>query len=201
MESLTKILLGLLFSISTSFNSFALKENVNANFTRTEIDDTQDTSSILEQYVGCWYPDVLGWHGEICITFDGNKLYLKMTTDEGDKIFEDVEVNESEHSIHWTYREQSYARWYIGRWKETNRNEILVDSNCIYASCGVPTEIYNIGVEASHSVKEWRYMAVVVNDELVVSYGYKWDFLSPANELVFMKLERYMSAFTYRMRN
>ena len=159
---LTLHLLGSLIAINSSITTFAQSENVNAIFNRNETDNTIDSASLLQQYVGCWYPDKLGWHGEIYITSDGNKLYLKMITDEGDMKFDEVEVNESEHSIHWAYSEESYAHWYIGKWGETNRNEILVDINHVYASCGVPTEVYSIGVEANHSVKEWKYMAVIV---------------------------------------
>ena len=160
-----------------------------------------DTSSVLQQFVGCWHPNKPGWHGDISITTDGSKLYLTMTTDEGDKRFVEVKVNESEPSIKWSYSEKSDALWYIGRWSETNRDEILVDVNHIHASCGVPTEVYQKGVEANHSVKEWKYMAVLVNGELIINYGYKWNFLAPSNETVFMKSERYMSAFIYRKNN
>jgi len=124
-----------------------------------------------------------------------------MSTDEGNKRFEEVKINESESSIEWSYKDESDALWYIGKWGETNRDEILMDINHINASCGVPTEVYRIGAEANHSVKEWKYMAVMINDELVISYGYKWDFLTPSNEKVFMKSNRFMSAFIYRKKN
>lgn len=168
---------------------------------QSETNKNSDSSSVFQKYVGCWHPDKSGWHGDITISTDGSKLYLTMSTDEGCMRFEDVTVNESEPSIEWSYREESDALWYIGKWSETNRDEIIVDINHIHASCGVPTEIYRIGVEANHSVIEWKYMAIMVNDELVINYGYKWDFLTPSNETVFMKSKRYMSAFTYRKDN
>ena len=171
------------------------------SFAQPEAGNDSDSSSLLQQYVGCWHPNKPGWHGNINITTDGNKLYLTMSTDEGYKRFEEVKVNESEPSIEWSYKDESDALWYIGKWGETNREEILLDINHINASCGVPTEVYRIGIEANHSVKEWKYIAVMVNDELVISYGYKWDFLTPSNETVFMKSNRYMSAFTYRKFN
>lgn len=121
-----------------------------------------------------------------------------MITDEGEKRFEEVKVNESEPAIKWSYSEESDALWYIGRWGETNRDEILVNVNHIYASCGLPTEIYRKGIEATHAVKEWKYMAVLVGDKLIINYGYQWDFLTPSNETVFTKSERYLSALTYR---
>lgn len=159
---------------------------------------TPNSSSVLQQFIGHWQPNMPGWHGDIDITTDENKLYLTMTTDEGTIHFEEVEINESEPSIEWSYSEETDALWYIGKWGETNREEILVDINHIHASCGVPTEVYSIGIEASHSVKKWKYMAVLVNNNLVISYGYQWDFLAPSNETVFMKSERHMSALTYR---
>lgn len=162
-----------------------------------ETGNDSDSSSVLQQYVGCWHPNKPGWHGNINIAIDGDKLHLTMSTDEGYKQFEEVMVNESEPSIEWSYSEESDALWYIGKWRETNRDEILVDINHIHASCGVPTEIYRTGMEANHAVKEWHYFAVLVNDKLVVSYGYKWDFFAPSNEPLFMKSERYMSAFIY----
>lgn len=170
-------------------------------FAQSETGNDSDSSSVLQQYVGCWHPNKLGWHGDITITTDGNKLYLTMSTDEGNKRFEEVKINESESSIEWSYKDESDALWYIGKWGETNRDEILMDINHINASCGVPTEVYRIGAEANHSVKEWKYMAVMINDELVISYGYKWDFLTPSNEKVFMKSNRFMSAFIYRKKN
>lgn len=170
-------------------------------FAQSEAGNESDSSSVLQKYVGCWHPNKPGWHGNITITTDGNKLYLTMLTDEGYKRFEEVKVNESEPSIEWSYKDECDALWYIGKRGETNRDEILVDINHINASCGVPTEVYRIGVEANHSVKEWKYMAVIVNDELIISYGYKWDFLTPSNETVFMKSNRYMSAFIYRKIN
>lgn len=164
---------------------------------QSETGNDSDTSSVLQQYVGCWHPNKPGWHGKITITTDGNKLYLTMSTDEGYKRFDKVMVSESEPSIEWSYKEESDARWYIGKWSETNRNEILVNVNHIDASCGVPTEVYRIGVEANHAVKEWKYIAFMVNGKLVVNYGYKWDFFSPSNEKLFMKSERFLSPITY----
>ena len=152
----------------------------------------------LEQFVGLWHPNNAGWHGDISITTDGSKLYLTMTTDEGKKRFDEVEINYLEPSIEWSYKEESEALWYIAKWHETNREEIMVDVNHIHGSCGVPTEIYHRGVEANHSVKEWKYFAVVVDGKLIISYAYQWDFFAPSNETVFMKFERFLSALTYR---
>ncbi len=152
---------------------------------------------VLQQFVGCWHPNISGWHGDINITVDGDKMCLVMTTDEGEKRFNTVIYNPSEPSIKWSYGEESDALWYIGKWRETNRDEILIDVNHINASCGVPTEIYRIGIEANHSVKEWKYIAFMVNGKLVVNYGYKWDFFSPSNEKLFMKSERFLSPITY----
>lgn len=178
-----------LFLFLQLFGIFCLAKSVTGS---------KDSSSVLKQFEGVWHPDKPGWHGIIVIKSDGEKLYLTMKTDEGDKHFVDVEVNESEPSIEWSYCEESNAYFYIGKWRESNRDEIIVDVNHIYASCGVPTEIYSIGVEANHSVKTWKYMAVMADGNLIINFGYKWDFIAPSGEMVFMKSERYMSAFTYR---
>lgn len=168
---------------------------------QSETGSGSDASSVLRQFVGCWHPNKPGWHGDINITTDGGKLYLTMTTDEGNKWFDEVKVNASEPYIEWSYCEESDALWYIGKWGETNREEIIVDVNHIHASCGVPTEIYHKGIEANHSVKDWRYVAVLVDGKLVISYGYKWNFVAPSKEVVFMKSERFMSAFKYSKDN
>lgn len=165
---------------------------------QSESVSNSDTSSVLEQFVGCWHPNKPGWHDDINITTDGSKLYLTIITDEGNMQFDEVEVNYSEPSIKWSYKEESEALWYIAKWHETNRDEIMVDINHIHASCGVPTEIYRRGVEATHAVKEWKYFAVVVDGKLIISYAYQWDFFAPSNEVVFMKSDRFMSAFIYR---
>ena len=164
---------------------------------QSEKDSSSDTSSSLQQFIGCWHPNISGWHGDINITVDGDKLCLIMTTEEGEKRFDDVKYNPSEPSIKWSYSEESDAIWYIGKWRETNREEILVDVNHINASCGVPTEVYRIGVETNHSAKEWKYMAVMANGKLMVNYGYKWNFFSPSNDMLFMKSERFLSPITY----
>ena len=157
-----------------------------------------DSSTVLKQFEGVWYPDKPGWHGIIVIKSDGKKLNLTMKTDEGDKHFENIEVNKNEPSFEWSYSEELEANFYIGKWRESNRDEIIVDVNHIHASCGAPSEVYSIGLEATHSKKEWYYMTVLLNNELILSYGYKWDFHAPNDELLFMKSERYMSALRYR---
>lgn len=160
---------------------------------------TDSNQSALQQFVGTWLPDKPGWHGKIDITTDGKNLYVKMETDEGNMQFGAVEVNKAEPSIEFSYSEEFDGLWFIAHWRESNRPEIMMDINHIQASCGVPTEIHQSGVEATHSVRDWKYSGVLVDDEtLVLNYGYMWNFLSPLRDSVFMKSDRYMSALKYR---
>lgn len=157
-----------------------------------------ESSSVLQRFVGRWYPDKTGWHDQIDISINDGKLLLIMHTDEGDKRFEEVRVNESEPSIEWSYCDELEAVWSIGTWSETKREEIIVNLNRIVASCGVPTEVYQSHDEATHAKQEWKYFAVLVDDKLILSNGYKTDYFSPSGKLMFMKSRENRGIITYR---
>ena len=159
---------------------------------------SQKAPSDIQQFVGRWYPDKLGWHGPMDIYMKNNKLCLRMHTEEGELNFEDIVINESEPSIEWSYNDDvKYAQWYIGTWSETNRKEIILNVNGIYGSSGVPTEIFREGIEANHMKQCWKYFAVLDDDRLVLNYGSKSDYYSSTDELLFTKIKKNMLAINY----
>lgn len=160
--------------------------------------NNQGATDSLQQYVGHWNPDRYGWHGAIDIDMNDGRLRLRMQTEEGEMLFENVSVNESESSLEWSYDDDvKYAKWYIGKWNETNRREIILNVNGIYGTSGVPTEIYEEGFEANHMKQCWKYHAVLVGDKLTISYGCKADYYSSSEELLFTKIKRNVMAINY----
>ena len=147
----------------------------------------KESSTVLYDFVGHWYPDRPGWHKTIDITTNGKKLFLVMSTEEGKKRFKEVAFNESEPSIKWSYTDDIKGIWYIGKWSETKRNEIILQSDRFNASCGVPTEIYKHTDWSDHSKRTWKYEAKLVYGDLVIHFNYQWDFYSPSGELMFTK--------------
>lgn len=154
--------------------------------------------NVLQQFVGRWYPDKLGWHGYLDLSINEGNLILTMQTTEGLKRFEEVRINEAETSIEWSYSEDIDAIWYLGTWSETNRKEIIVNTNRIVASCGIPTEVYVSHDEATHAKKKWCYLAVLANETLVLNVMSKTDYFSPSGELMFVKSQKNMSSIIYR---
>lgn len=157
----------------------------------------QDPSSVMKQFVGHWYPDRPGWHKTIDITTDGKKLFLVMSTEEGEKRFEKVAFNESEPSIKWSYTDDIKGIWYIGKWSETKRDEIILQLDRFNASCGVPTEIYKYADWSDHSKRLWKYEAKLLYGDLVIRYSYQWDFYSPSGELMFTKSNDHVMTIKY----
>ncbi len=155
-------------------------------------------STVRQQLVGHWYPDRHGWHGPLYFVLEGDTLKLYMHTEEGKKFFYNVEVNESDPSIEWSYNDDvKYGRWYIGTWEETGRKEILMNSDGVYGTSGVPTEIYETGLEATQMKCSWKYFAVIEGDKIVISYGSKSDYYSEKNKLLFTKIKKIKSAIKY----
>ena len=121
-----------------------------------------------------------------------------MHTEEGKKFIGNVEVNESESSVEWSYNDDvKCGRWYIGTWDETGRKEILMNIDGIYGTSGVPSEIYETGLEATQMKCSWQYFAVLDKDKIVISYGCKCDYYSENNKLLFTKIKKIMSAIKY----
>ena len=60
-------------------------------------------------FCGHWNPSQYGWHAAIDIYLEEGKLSLRMLTEEGEKVFQDVTFNESEPSIEWSYNDVIHA--------------------------------------------------------------------------------------------
>lgn len=161
-------------------------------------EDNNEKSPTINSFVGQWIPDKMGWHGTIDVMSKDGELYLYMDTEEGTKLFENVQINESEPSIKWSFEEEIMnGTWGLGIWKETNQKEILLDYHGITASCGVPTEVFKEGGIAKKVKRHWKYFASMKYDRMIVSYGCKSDFFSSSDELLFSKIEKYNQAITY----
>lgn len=159
--------------------------------------ENEDASATLNQFVGTWNPDKLGWHGPIVISYSDGKLHLKMRTEDGEMEFEDVRVCGKE--ISWSYCDEvKHAVWYLGEWRETKRTEILLDVDGIYGSSGVPTTVFQRGVMATSMRRCWEYHGTLVGEVLQVGYGSKSDYYSSSDEKLFDKVIRNDAALCYR---
>ena len=176
----------LLGVVAFLMGSFALSQTLNNG----------DIASDSNSFVGSWNPDKLGWHGSIVISYEGKNHHLTMNTEEGPIEFDDVQVRGKE--ISWSYRDEvKFANWYLGKWSESGRTEILLDVNGIYGTSGTPTTVYQRGVNATHMLRTWQYHGVLIEDRLVISYGSKSDYYSSDDELLFDKVLELPSAFSY----
>lgn len=155
-----------------------------------------DAASVPNSFVGTWNPDRLGWHGSIEISNEGGKPRITMMTEDGLLEFDDVRVKGKE--IFWSYCDEvKFANWYLGKWSESGRTEILLDVNGIYGTSGTPTTIYHRGINATHMLRTWKYHGILIGDRLVISYGSKSDYYSSDDELLFDKVLDLPSAFSY----
>lgn len=148
-------------------------------------------------FCGHWNPSQYGWHGAIDIYLEEGKLCLRMLTEEGEKVFQDVTFNESEPSIEWSYNDVIHAHWYIGTWSETKRKEIIFNYNGVYGTTGVPTKVYNEGIHADHMKQCWKYFAVLSKGVLKIKYACELEFYSATDELLFTKQNKDMPTLIY----